>query len=425
MGRILNRYLALEILVPFGFGIVVFTFVLLIARILKMVEMVVNRGVPLLDMMKVFSLILPAFLEVTVPMALLLGILLGFGRLSADNEVVALKTSGVSLLQMTVPVAGVVALTTLLAFVIASWVRPWSNAALKQALFDLVKTRASAGFKPNVFNNDFPGLVIYVEEIEPGGLALKGILIADVRDPENRNTVVAKIGLLLPDEETKTVTLRLLDGSIYGINVPRRTVNKTDFNVYDFNLNLNAFGDLQRREPDPKEMTLGELWKRISALQARGDPGTAERIELHRKFSIPAACLLLALVGIPLGLQPVRAVRSRGFALSLVLIFLYYVPLTVGETLAKKEWVAPAVGLWLPNFGFLLLGGWLFWRAAKEAPLGSSGRLEAIAASLRARRRSRRSAVPSRPSLPRSPLRGEAGAAAPRPLRRFRDRGRP
>ena len=129
MGRILNRYLFLEVLVPFFFGLAVFTFVLLIARILKLVELVVNRGVPLLDILKTFSLILPAFLEVTVPMALLLAILLGFGRLASDSEVVALKTSGVSLYQMTIPIAVFTALACLATFAIAIWVRPWSNGA--------------------------------------------------------------------------------------------------------------------------------------------------------------------------------------------------------------------------------------------------------------------------------------------------------
>ena len=156
MGRILNRYLFVEILVPFFLGLAVFTFVLLIARILKLVELVVNRGVPLLDIVETFALILPGFLEVTVPMALLLAILLGFGRLASDSEVVALKTSGVSLYQMTVPVVAFTVLASLATFVIAIWVRPWANGALREQLFEVVKSRVSAGFKEKVFNTIIP-----------------------------------------------------------------------------------------------------------------------------------------------------------------------------------------------------------------------------------------------------------------------------
>ncbi|MGH7820635.1 MAG: LptF/LptG family permease, partial [Candidatus Binatia bacterium] len=274
---------------------------------------------------------------------------------------------------------------SLLTFVIAITLRPWSNGALKRELFEVVRSRASAGFKEKVFNNDFPGLVIYAEEIEPGGRTLKGILIADARDPTARNTVVAKIGLLLPNEETKTLTLRLLDGTIYGSNLRQKSVQRTDFNIYDFSLNLTALTDMRIHEKDPQEMTMSELGARIAEKEARGQSAAEERIELHRKFSIPFACIAFALVGIPLGIQPSRAVRSRGFAVSLVLIFLYYVPLTVGQTLAEKGHWAPAIGLWIPNVGFLALGAYLFSKAARESPFRSVERFEALWSRARAR----------------------------------------
>ncbi len=377
MGRILNRYLFVEILVPFFLGLAVFTFVLLIARILKLVELVVNRGVPLLDILETFALILPGFLEVTVPMALLLAILLGFGRLASDSEVVALKTSGVSLYQMTVPVVAFTVLASLATFVIAIWVRPWANGALREQLFEVVKSRVSAGFKEKVFNTDFPGLVIYIEEIEPGGGTLKGMLISDVRRADSRNTVIAKIGLLVPNEDAKTVTLRLLDGTIYGVGGSENAFQKTDFTVYDVSLNLTNIGEMRPKEKDPKEMTLGELRRRIADRYAQHQPANEEEIELHRKFSIPFACVVFMLVGIPLAIPPSRAVRSRGFAVSLVLIFLYYIPLTVGQTVAEKGYVPAALGLWSPNLLFFALGSFLFVNVAREAPIRQWERLEA------------------------------------------------
>jgi lipopolysaccharide export system permease protein len=385
MGRILNRYLFVEILVPFFFGLAVFTFILLIARILKLVELVVNRGVPLLDILKTFSLILPAFLEVTVPMALLLAILLGFGRLASDSEVVALKTSGVSLYQMTIPVAAFTMLAFSATFAIAMWVRPWANGALRQQLFEVVKSRVSAGFKEKVFNADFPGLVIYIEEIEPGGGTLKGILISDSRRPDNRNTAIAKIGLLVPNEDAKTVTLRLLDGTIYGVGGSENAFQKTDFTVYDVSLNLTNLSEARPREKDPKEMTLAELSGRIAERRAANQPAYEEEIELHRKFSIPFACVVFMLVGIPLSIPPSRAVRSRGFSMSLALIFLYYIPLTVGQTVAEKGYVPAALGLWSPNLLFFALGLSLFLSAAREAPLRQLERLDAVWVRVRSR----------------------------------------
>lgn len=385
MGRILNRYIFVEVLVPFFFGLSVFTFILLIARILKLVELVVNRGVPLLDILKTFALILPAFLEVTVPMALLLAILLGFGRLASDTEIVALKTSGVSLYQMTIPVAVFTAIATLATFAIASWVRPWSNGALREQLFEVVKSRVSAGFKEKVFNMDFPGLVLYIEEIEPGGNTLKGLLISDSRNPQNRNTVIAKIGLLVPNEDAKTVTLRLLDGTIYGVGGSDKSFQKTDFTVYDVSLALTNFGEARPREKDPKEMTIAELSRRIAERRGTKVSVHEEEIELHRKFSIPFACIAFMLVGIPLSIPPTRAVRSRGFSVSLGLIFLYYIPMTVGQTLADKGYLPVVPGLWLPNVAFFTLGAVLFRKSAREAPVHQLETLAAFAARARAR----------------------------------------
>jgi len=385
MGRILNRYVFLEITVPFFFGLAVFTFVLLIARILKLVELVVNRGVPLLDILKTFSLILPAFLEVTVPMALLLAILLGFGRLASDSEIVALKTSGVSLYQITAPVVVFTALASLATFVTAIWVRPWANGALREQFFEVVKSRVSAGFKEKVFNTDFPGLVIYIEEIEPGGGTLKGILIADSRRPDNRSTVIAKIGLLVPNEAAKTVTLRLLDGTIYGVGGSADAFQKTEFTVYDVSLSLTNLGEMRPKEKDPKEMTLSELRARIAERRSHHQPVYEEQIELHRKFSIPFACAVFMLVGIPLSIPPTRAVRSRGFSMALVLIFLYYVPLTVGQTVAEKGYVPAVLGLWSPNALFFGLGGFLFVNAARETPNHAAEWVEARWLRLRAK----------------------------------------
>jgi lipopolysaccharide export system permease protein len=376
MGPTLRRYFLREVAVPFLLGIGVFTFILLIARMLKLVELVVNRSVPLFEIAKLFAYILPTFLEVTVPMALLLAVLLSFGRLSADSEIVALKTSGVSLYQMIVPVLGFTCLVTLLALLLAVYARPWGNSNLKASLYEIAKTRASAGLRERVFNDDFAGLVIYVEHIEPPGDQLGGILIADARDPNQRNTVLAQRGFLVGNEETHTITLRLLDGSIHTFHPDDKSYHKTDFTTYDVSLNLAAaLARFSQREKDAQEMTLGELRARIAERAAAGRSGRTELVELHRKFSLPFACLVFGLVGVPLGIQPVRAVRSRSFSVSLALIFAYYLLLTAGEAMAEKGTLPAFIALWIPNVVFMTVGIVLFVAAAREQHLDVRGRL--------------------------------------------------
>jgi len=327
----------------------------------------VSRGLPLSSILRLFAYIMPAFLEVTVPMAMLLAILIAFGRLSADSEMVALRSSGLSLYQLVPPVAIFVALTTLATAGIALYARPWGNRSLKAALYDIARTRASAGLKPAVFNDDFPGLVIYTEGIDPTLDRLSHVLIADERDPRQHNTIFARAGFMISDQRAQTVTLRLLDGAIHTTDPRGGAEYQTDFQSYDVNLDLRqAFAGLRQRERDPKELTLGQLARTIAAKQAAGRPYGPELVEYHRKFSIPFACIVFGLVAVPLGIQPARAVRARGFVVSLAVIFAYYIFLSAGQALAEQAVLSAVLGLWLPNLVLALLGGYLFAQAARE-----------------------------------------------------------
>lgn len=370
MGRTLHRYIFLQVLAPFAAGLALFTFILLIARIMKLVEMVVNRGVPATQILRVFSFILPAFLEVTVPMALLLACLLACGRLSADSEITALKAAGLSLYQIAAPIAAFAVVIFLLSLGLSLYARPWGNSALKSAIFELARTRATVGLKEHVFNDEFRGLVIYVEEIEPPGTNLLRILISDSRQPNEENTVVAKRGTLIANEDTRSVNLRLFDGVIFTNRASEQGYHKTDFSVYDVNLNLGeALGQMQMREREPSELPLDELRGRIAELRGEGEAARAERVEMARRFSIPFAALVFAVIGVPLGLQPVRAVRSRGLAVSLVVILAYYLMLSGAETLGTQGRVPITLALWTPNLVLAAIGVVLFLQQAHE--LGS------------------------------------------------------
>lgn len=384
--KTLDRYIFRELLVPFLLGLGVFTFVLLIARILKLVELVVNRGVPAWQILKLFSYILPAFLEVTVPMALLLAILVGFGRLSSESEITAMKACGLSLYQLARPVVVFTLIVYALSLAMALWVRPWGNALLRSGLYDMAKSRASVGLRERVFNNDFPNLVIYVDQVLPPGNSFRGVMISDMRDRERPTTAFARIGMLVNNETTSTLTLRLIDGQFESTEAGADSFNQTDFEVYDFNLDWAAtLADLKPQGKDPKEMTLPELRMTIAAKERMGEPSFVEQVETHRKFSIPFACVVFAAVGVPLGLQSTRSARSRGFSVSLALILAYYILLTLGEKTGGRGSIPPALALWLPNLVFAAVGAYLFSAAARERRLLPLDRLEQLVASLRTR----------------------------------------
>jgi lipopolysaccharide export system permease protein len=248
----LARYLISEILSPFLLGLLAFTLVLLIARMVKLIELVVTRGVPPLQIGKLLLLIMPTFLELTVPMAFLLANLLGLGRLSQDHEVLAFKASGVSPLQILAPVAGIALIIAFVTLALTVFVRPTANLALKKELYEIAKTRLGTVLKEKVFNQEFPKVLIYAEEIVPPGNTAQGILIVDKRDAAREEVILGKVALISSDEQSNSLGLKLIDGSIYQRDVGGPGFSQTRFNVYDFNLDIDELiGPVRRKSDGP------------------------------------------------------------------------------------------------------------------------------------------------------------------------------
>src|SRR5271167_953568 len=162
---ILDRYISKEVVAPLALGVLLLTFALVTGRLLKLTEMVVNHGVSLADVASLIGFIIPAFLELTFPMALLLGVLMGFGRMSGDREIIAARACGISLYRLSVPVLGVALMVWALSSWLAFSVRPWANAKLHERLFELTRTSSTAGLKEKIFSRNFPGIVLYVDHI--------------------------------------------------------------------------------------------------------------------------------------------------------------------------------------------------------------------------------------------------------------------
>lgn len=366
----LDRYVASEVLVPFVLGVAVLTFALVTGRLLKLTEMVVNHGVSVRDVLGLIGYIMPSFLELTFPMAVLLGVLLGFGRMSGDREMIAARACGVSLYRLAMPVMGV----AFVIYVLSSWfafaVRPWANRGLEHQLYDMTRTQASVALKEKVFNREFQGLVIYVDRVEPGGLRLKGILISDARTANQQNTIIAQRGILLPDKHKQALTLRLYEGSIFGTESRSDASHVTSFKIYDLTIQpdeSSRFGSL-----DPTEMSYAALHADIAKARAAEKPDYEAETELARKYTVPLATLLFALLGIPLGLKPARGGQSERFGVAVSLFFLYYVLMRTGQTFAENGKLNPFIAMGIPDVAFGILAVSLFVRAAED--LGDQGR---------------------------------------------------
>ncbi len=381
MKRTLSLYVVSEILPPFFLGLMAFTFILLTARILKLVELLVTRGVPLFQIGKLFALILPTFLEMTVPMALLLGILVGLSGLSNDKEILALKASGISPYQVFWPIGMVALFVSLLTLLTTTLVRPAANLELKKELYNIAKSRVATALKENIFNSEFPNVLIYVEEVIPPGNTSQGVLIVDRRDPTRETVIFGKVALFLSNKETATLSLKLFDGVIHEKEKNKPVFSQTHFNVYHFNLDLEqTFNLFKKQQRDPSEMSLRQLGETIRSKQAQGLNAIHEIMDLHQRFSFPFAPLVFSLLGVALVLMPAPSRQGRfwGLVSCLFWLLLYYALLTTGKALGEREMLPPLLALWLPNIVVGLVAVHFFIKALRESPPLFQGALQRL-----------------------------------------------
>jgi LPS export ABC transporter permease LptF/LPS export ABC transporter permease LptG len=357
MPRILDRYVLKELVPPIVIGVVVFTFFLFIDRIYHLTNLVITKNVPFHLVFSLLVFMLPTFLALTLPMALLVAVLLVCGRLAGDLEVAALKASGVSPLRLFRPfLVAAVAVTLVMAW-LTLLVAPWSSGAFQRQLFRILQTRAATGIKERTFSAAFGQFVLYVEEISPSQVSLRGVVASDERDPKRSRIIIAREGRLLSDEENRRITLRFLDGSISETEVGEaRRFRHTVFSLYDMTLSVESPLTAAREEKPERGLPPGQLLVRGAELERQGQIATPYYVELHKRLALPIAGLVFVLVGFPLGIRSHRGGRAVALAASFGIVASYYVVFTSLEGLALSRRLPVWVALWTPNAAFALLG---------------------------------------------------------------------
>jgi LPS export ABC transporter permease LptF/LPS export ABC transporter permease LptG len=369
--KILDRYVWKELGTPFLLGLFIFTFLLLIDRIFDLVDLIINKGVPVLFVLQLLLYICPAILVLTIPIGFLLAILVAFGRLSADMEIVAMKACGVSPLRLLRPVLVFGVVAALLTGYLMIEAVPRANYAFKSLVFDIVRTQATVGLKERVFNDTFGSFIIYVDEIAADQVALRNVFVSDERKPEEQRLITARQGRLISDEVSRRVTLRLLDGSVHEMSPQSpNKYREVRFRLYDITLVLE--NPLVQQGDAPKgdrEMSLAELRRATAqSIALKGNPNPY-LVELHKKFAIPAACLVFSVLGVPLGIRAHRGGRWGAFVALLPIVLFYYVALTLGENLGDTGRVPPWLAMWAPNAVVAGIALYLLRANVRERPI--------------------------------------------------------
>ena len=393
--RILDRYIFSEAAVNFGINLLIFTGMLLTLRMLRFASLIINKGVEASQIAGIFLAIIPTFLEIALPLSALLGVLLAFARLSGDSEIVVMRASGLSLSQLAWPTALFGAFTFLLSLYVSLELRPWGYREVSKKLFEMARSKSTAGLSAGVFNK-LGQLTLYAEEIDHQSGVMTHVIIDDKREPENRKIIFAQGGHIVSDAEAETITMILKDGSIHEPIEDRYSLTRFKTNslvmhadeVYDPEVKAKrqrarelAFSNLRARRADLKEIEARldneddsdeeDLAKKLGLPPAPDKKEITKQLRLiaieeQRRYAMPFASILLALIGLPLGIQSPRTQRMWGAGLTVGLglftFLLYYGTLSVGIALSENGTLPAWIAIWIPN----ILAAYVAWYLIRQ-----------------------------------------------------------
>lgn len=367
---IIHRYIFRGLIPPFLINLLFLTMIFLMTKVVKITKLIVNYNVSpsTIGLILVYSI--PHFLVFVFPMSVMMAILLTLMRMSGDNEITALKSGGISLYRLLPPAITLAVAGCIATLLMSVYGMPQGRMAIRQLTYQMLAANTDMGLKARTFINQFKGVTLYINEVNLQNRKLKDVFIEDRRNPKAISTIVAPEGLMLRDSEGQASRLRLYNGMINQVEQEKRSANAIYFTTYDINLvnMIQKFEMYRYSRKDKNEMSLAELDTHISKMKENPEKYYEALIELHQKFSIPAACIALGLLAIPLGVELKSTRRSAGLGMGMFIFILYYVLMTAGRVFGQMGVYHPAIGLWVPNILVGIGGAIMLVRTANEKP---------------------------------------------------------
>lgn len=364
---ILDRYIIKEIIPNILIGLLVFTFVMLMNQILLLAETLITRDVPFVNIFLIIYYSLPALLVLTIPMAVLLGVLLGLGRLGSDSELTVMRASGISLYRILAPILVLAFFCWLLCTYLIRVAVPWGNYQFSRFMYSIITTNATSELKPRVFYNKFPGRTLYVQDIPSKEQNWKGVFIYDETQPEKPKLILAKEGKVDSKPANNEMQLELKEGSWHEVDPTKpRDYTAVYFmqNVFPLPIPGKISGaDIPKSDRD---QTVAELRKSVQENKKKKIPYNYLEVEIYKKYAIPSACFVFALLATALGVSSKKGGRSSAYAVSIGIILIYYVFLIGGERLGDAGTITPMMAAWAGNIVLGFLGILLFIEAGSS-----------------------------------------------------------
>jgi LPS export ABC transporter permease LptG/LPS export ABC transporter permease LptF len=364
MLRIIDRYVIRETVAPFFLALVVFTFILQIPPLMEAAKELLEKGVDGWTILRILATLIPQALGITIPMGLLVGLLIGLGRLSGDREAVALQACGVSLVRLLRPVAVVALVGWAVTMYVMLEMIPAGNRRYQEILHDIVTAKVETEVKPRVFFEDFANLVLFARDVPPGGGGWKDLFLADSRQPDQPLILTARRGRMVMDKTSQHVDLILEDGSQHRPDKDDPSKYRVEhFKTHVLALDPATVFPKSAATHGIQEMTIAELKVEIANARKAGVSPHNYIMAIHQKYSIPVACMVFGLLALVLGVSNRKDGKQASFVIGLAVVFIYWALMYTGQSMAKAHWIPAEVAMWIPDILLGALGvALLTWR---------------------------------------------------------------
>jgi lipopolysaccharide export system permease protein len=362
--KILRNYILKEFFGPLILCLGVLTFVMvLIGNLKRIADLVINKGVDIFSVIQIFIYLTPYIITYTLPISILVAVLLALGRLSGDNEVIAIRASGISIFKLMLPLLIVGLIASLALAIFNDQAASYSHFAYRKTLQEMGIKNPTAAFEEGVFIDSFKKYILFIYNVDQKRNRLNNIRIYEPHDDDRpTRTIVAKAGEFIAIPGENAIKLKLIDGTSDEPD-PENPTNfyKLNFRTYFMNLDI---AQMQNKvvEKKYKEMTIYELQKEAAKLKSEGISPAPIITKIHEKLSLAFSCFAFMLLGSSLGIITRRRERTINIGIAVLIIVCYY-PLYIGLAALAMEGVLPAaLALWLPNIIFAGIGAFLTYK---------------------------------------------------------------
>ena len=368
--RIVYRYIIWECIPPFITGSFFFTLIFIVDKLRQLVELTLEKNTPIEITLQLFLYMLPFTTAITIPMGVLFGTLMAFGRLSSNSEIIAMRAGGVSIYNIFKPILYFGIAVTIIMFLFINHVMPESNYRFKSLWRSVMVSNPGIILRDRVFS-DIPNSrkKISTINVSDDGQTMESVFIYEFdNDQDIAKITFSEYGEWLNNElNSPLITLHLTKGRSIELDMNNfDEIQNLDFDSISLNI-VNELRNAGNVRKGPRELSAFEIKKLIEdKIEKKQKVRASEYVEFHKKFSIPAACLIFVIIGMPLGITFQRTGKGMSFGAAIIIIFIYYIFLHLGEVLGHKQLIHPFLSMWLPNLVLFFIGGAVFWKRARE-----------------------------------------------------------